>query len=132
MGYPLNGSDLSRSRSPLEAGLGRFVALDDNQKGNFSGRKFLESQRSAGLPSLLTPLRLSIPGPPLRPHYPVIFDHSVVGETSSGALSPSLGESIAMAYLPPAISNPGTTVEIEVRGKRYPATVCSLPFYKKP
>lgn len=132
MGYPLNGSDLSRDRTPLEAGLGRFVALGDPDKPDFSGRKALEAQLSSGLPSRLTAFRLNVQGPPLRPHYPVLSGGNRVGETSSGALSPSLGEGIAMAYLPPILSDPGTALEIEVRGRLYPATVTLLPFYKKP
>jgi len=132
MGYPLNGSDLSRERTPLEAGLDKFTGIDDPEKGDFSGRTTLEQQRSGGLSSRLTPLKLAVLGPPLRSHYPVLSDGIAVGETCSGALSPSLGEGIAMAYLPPALSVPGTTVEIEVRGRRYSATVVTLPFYKKP
>jgi aminomethyltransferase len=132
MGYPLNGSDLSRDRTPLEAGLGKFVSLDDPEKGDFSGREALVAQRSAGLPSLLTPLKLTIQGPPLRSHYAVLFEGNVVGETCSGALSPSLGEGVAMAYLPPTLSTPGTQLEIEVRGRHYAASVAVLPFYKKP
>lgn len=132
MGYPLNGSDLSRERTPLEAGLDKFSGIDDPEKGEFSGRKALESQRSNGLPSRLSPLRLTVSGPPLRSHYPVISGDAPIGETCSGALSPSLGEGIAMAYLPPSLSVPGTAVEIEVRGRRYAATITTLPFYKKP
>jgi aminomethyltransferase len=132
MGYPLNGSDLSRERTPLEAGLGKFVSLDDPLKPDFTGRAVLEGQRSAGLPSVLVPFRLSVQGPPLRAHYPVLSEGKVVGETSSGALSPTLSEGIALAYLPPALSGAGTALEIEVRGRRYPATVTTLPFYKKP
>lgn len=131
MGYPLNGSDLSQERTPLEAGLGKFVALDDPQKPDFSGKKSLIAQRDVGLPSQLTPLKLTIPGPPLRSHYPVLSEGVVVGETSSGALSPSLGEGIALAYLPPRLSSLGTALEIEVRGRRYPASVDTLPFYRK-
>jgi aminomethyltransferase len=131
MGYPLNGSDLSRNRTPLEAGLDKFTGIDDPEKGDFSGRKALESQRSSGLPARLLPLKLTVSGPPLRSHYPVIFEDKPIGETCSGALSPSLGEGIAMAYLPPAFSAPGTAVEIEVRGRRYAATITSLPFYKR-
>jgi aminomethyltransferase len=131
MGYPLNGSDLSRERTPLEAGLGKFVSLDDPEKPDFSGRQALESQRTHGLPLQLTPLQLSVKGPPLRSHYPVLAEKSVVGETSSGALSPSLGEGIALAYLPLSLSIPGTLLEIEVRGRYYPATVVTLPFYRK-
>ena len=132
MGYPLNGSDLSLERTPLEASLGKFVSLDDPEKGTFSGREALEAQRSAGLPSLLTPLKLTVQGPPMRSHYPVLSEGVAVGETCSGALSPSTGEGIAMAYLPPAFSLPGTSLEIEVRGRRYAATVATLPFYRKP
>ncbi|KAB2639567.1 MAG: glycine cleavage system aminomethyltransferase GcvT [Verrucomicrobia bacterium] len=131
MGYPLNGSDLSPDRTPLEAGLGKFASLDDAAKGDFSGRKALETQRSKGLPSLLTPLKLTVTGPPLRSHYPVLSEGHSVGETCSGALSPSLGKGIAMAYLPPSLATPGTGLEIEVRGRRYAATVVALPFYSK-
>lgn len=131
MGYPLNGSDLSRTRTPLEAGLGRFVALDDPEKPDFSGREALLNQREVGLPAQLIPLKLTVAGPPLRSHYAVLDEGVTIGETCSGALSPSLGEGIAMAYLPPAFSAVGTALEIEVRGRRYPATVSTLPFYKK-
>jgi aminomethyltransferase len=132
MGYPLNGSDISRERTPLEAGLDKFTGIDDPEKGDFLGRKALEGQRSDGIPSRLTPLKLSVQGPPLRAHYAVLAEGIVVGETCSGALSPSLGEGIAMAYLPLTLHSPGTALEIEVRGRRYPATVTTLPFYKKP
>lgn len=131
MGYPLNGSDLARDRTPLEAGLGKFVALDDLEKPSFCGRDALLAQRSAGLPALLTPLKLTVAGPPLRSHYSVLNDGVAIGETCSGALSPSLGEGIALAYLPIICSNPGTQLEIEVRGRRYPARVSTLPFYQK-
>ncbi len=132
MGYPLNGSDLSRERTPLEAGLDRFTGLDDPEKGDFSGRSALELQRAAGLPSRLVPLKLTVSGPPMRSHYAVFAGDALIGETCSGALSPSMGEGIAMAYLPSAHAVPGATVEIEVRGRRYPATISTLPFYKKP
>ena len=131
MGYPLNGSDLARSRTPLEAGLGKFVSLDDPEKPDFSGRQALESQRLAGLPAFLTPMEMTVQGPPLRSHYAVFSGAEIVGETCSGALSPSMGKGIALAYLPPALSLPGTALEIEVRGRRYPASVTKLPFYKK-
>ena len=131
MGYPLNGSDLATDRTPLEAGLEKFVSLDDPLKGDFIGRAVLEQQRSLGLTSRLTPLKLTAGGPPLRAHYPIYAGETLLGETTSGAFSPSLGEGIAMAYLPIASSAQGTTVEIEVRGKRYEAEVTTLPFYKK-
>ena len=131
MGYPLNGSDLARTRTPLEANLGKFVSLDDSEKPDFSGRQALLAQREAGLPALLTPIKLTTQGPPMRSHYTVLSEGAVVGATCSGALSPSLGEGIAMAYLPPALAALGTPLEIEVRGRRYSASVTTLPFYKR-
>ncbi|MFZ4115849.1 MAG: glycine cleavage system aminomethyltransferase GcvT [Chthoniobacterales bacterium] len=131
MGYPLNGSDLSMTRTPLEAGLEKFVALDDPLKGDFRGRVALEKQRASGVASRLTPLQLCEGGPPLRSHYPIYVGEKLLGETTSGAFSPSLGEGIAMAYLPVAFTQPGVVVEIEVRGKRYKAAVTTLPFYRK-
>ena len=132
MGYPLNGSDLSRERTPLEAGLERFTGLNDPAKADFFGRMALEQQRAVGLSSRLAPLKLTVSGPPMRSHYAVFAGDSQIGETCSGALSPSTGEGIAMAYLPSSHAVPGATVEIEVRGRRYPAMITTLPFYKKP
>jgi aminomethyltransferase len=128
MGYPLNGNDLSPDRTPLEAGLGFFVDMD---KPGFTGRETLASQKVHGLPSKLTGLRLTEKGPPLRAHYPVLSNGQTVGELCSGGVSPSLGIGIAMAYLPPALTSPGTALEIDIRGKRYPAETLKKPFYKK-
>lgn len=131
MGYPLNGSDLTMNRTPLEAGLEKFVSLDDSQKGNYIGREALERQRASGLRHRLTPLKLVAGGPPLRSHYSIYTGETLLGKTTSGAFSPSLGEGIAMAYLPLEWSDLGKIVEIEVRGKPYKAEVTTLPFYKK-
>jgi aminomethyltransferase len=128
MGYPLNGNDLSQDRTPLEAGLGFFV---DMEKPAFTGREVLAHQKVHGLPSKLTGLRLTEKGPPLRAHYPVYSGGQPVGELCSGGLSPSLGYGIAMAYLPPALATPGTTLEIDIRNKRYPAETLKKPFCKK-
>jgi aminomethyltransferase len=54
-----------------------------------------------------------------------------VGEITSGALSPTLGHPIAMAFVPPAFAEPGTELFIDVRGTRIPATVTALPFYRR-
>ncbi|HRJ72632.1 MAG TPA: glycine cleavage system aminomethyltransferase GcvT, partial [Terrimicrobiaceae bacterium] len=97
MCYPLNGSDLGPDRTPLEAGLGFFVDLE---KGPFIGREALAAQKAAGLPSRLVAILVEDKSPPIRPHYPVLAEGQTVAETTSGALSPSLGAGIAMAYLP--------------------------------
>jgi aminomethyltransferase len=129
MCYPLNGSDLSPDRTPLEAGLGFFVDLT---KENFIGREALAAQKAQGLPSRLAALAVTEKSPPIRPHYPVCSGDAVVSETSSGALSPTLGHGIAMAYLPPDLARVGTVLEIEVRGKRYKASVVKKPFLTRP
>ena len=125
--YPLNGSDLSPERTPLEAGLGMFVALD---KPGFIGRQALLAQKESGLPSKLVALRMTEKSPPPRAHYPVLVDGQLAGETTSGALSPSLNEGIAMAYLPPALAKPGQAVQIDIRGRHFSAVVEKRPFYR--
>ena len=128
MGYPLNGNDLAPDKTPLEAGLGFFVDLD---KEAFVGREALALQKEAGLISKLTGFRMTGASPPPRAHYTVRHDGAQVGEVCSGGLSPSLGQGIGMAYLPVALSRPGTSLEIEIRGRRYPAETVRKPFYRK-
>ncbi|MDZ4288921.1 MAG: glycine cleavage system aminomethyltransferase GcvT, partial [Prosthecobacter sp.] len=128
MGYPLNGNDLSQDRTPLQAGLGFFVAVD---KGDFVGKEALAAQKASGLPDKLTAFRMTGAAPPPRPHYPVYHDGQPVGEICSGTQSPSLSAGIGMAYLPLAASKIGTPLEIEIRGRRFPAEVVKKPFYHK-
>ena len=128
MCYPLNGSDLSPNHTPLEAGLGYFVDLN---KPDFIGKAALASQKADGVPSRLCALRVTEKAPPIRPYYPVWIDGEPVTETTSGALSPSLGDGIALAYLPAGYSKPGQEVEIEVRGRRFRACVRKKPLYQK-
>ena len=128
MCYPLNGSDLSPDRTPLEAGLGFFIDL---KKPAFIGRDALLGQKSSILPYKLCALRVLDKAPPVRPHYKVYANGEPVAETTSGALSPSLGHGIAMVYLPPAYNDVGQEVEIEVRDRRFRAQVVKKPFLKK-
>jgi len=126
MGYPLYGQDLGPERTSLEAGLGWAVAFD---KGDFVGREALVRQREHGVPSLLRGLatadRRHIP----RAHQAVLAEGEPVGEVTSGTFSPLLGHGIAMAYLSPADAfEPGTEVEIDIRGRTAPARVVKMPF----
>ncbi|WP_395716928.1 glycine cleavage system aminomethyltransferase GcvT [Prosthecobacter sp.] len=129
MGYPLNGNDLSETRTPLQAGLGFFVALE---KDGFVGREALLAQKAAGLSDKLAAFRMTGTAPPPRPHYPVVHDGQIVGEVCSGTQSPSLGTGIGMAYLPLDAAKIGATIEIEIRGRRFPAEIVKKPFYRKP
>jgi aminomethyltransferase len=128
MGYPLNGNDLSPERSPIEAGLGFFCALE---KGDFIGRETLVRQKTDGPALKLSAIRYLEKGAPPRAHYPVVAaDGTVLGELASGVLSPSLMTGIGMAYLPTEFSKIGTPLQIEVRGRLFPAEVVKKPFYK--
>lgn len=128
MGYPLNGSDLSPQRTPLEAGLGFFCALDHV---DFIGREVLLQQRQHGLGEKLTALRALTKSPPWRSHYAVCdAAGQSVGELTSGILSPTLQTSIGMAYLPLALTKPGTELNVVIRDRAYPAVVVKKPFHR--
>ncbi|HEY5555181.1 MAG TPA: glycine cleavage T C-terminal barrel domain-containing protein, partial [Cellulomonas sp.] len=58
-------------------------------------------------------------------------DAPVVGHVTSGAPSPTLGHPIAMAYVTPEVSGPGTDLAVDVRGRREPVRVVRLPFYRR-
>jgi len=126
--YPLNGSDLSPGRTPLEAGLGSFVDLT---KLEFIGRGALVAQKTAGLKQRLVAIKAQPKSPPLRAHQGVFSDARALGELTSGALSPTLGIGIGLGYVDVDYSVPGKKVEIEIRGKRFAATVEKKPLYKR-
>ena len=122
----LYGQDMNDSISPLEAGLGWLVHLD---KGDFIGRSVLESQKSTGVSKRLIGLQLE--GRNIARHdYKVMNAGVEVGIVTSGTLSPTLGYPVALAYVPTEFAKIGTVLEVEIRGKLYPATVVKKPFYK--
>lgn len=126
--YPLNGSDLSPDRTPLQAGLGFFCALDTE----FIGADVLRKQKEEGLVERLVAIKYTGKGAPPRAHYSIFSkEGEELGELSSGVLSPSLREGIAMAYLPVNFAKIGTLIDIDVRGRRFEAKVVKKPFYKK-
>jgi aminomethyltransferase len=126
--YPLNGADLSPTRTPLEAGLGFFVDLE---KPEFVGRSSLIAQKEAGLRQRLVALKSDGKSPPPRAHYGVFAGEAQVGELTSGTQSPSLGVGIGLGYVDVPFSKPGQKIEIDVRGRRFAATVEKKPLYKK-
>ncbi len=128
MCYPLNGSDLSPLHSPIEAGLGFFVDLT---KPYFVGKPTLVAQKQNGPSRRLAAILFDGKSPPPRPHCPVLSEGQPVGELSSASLSPSLRTGIGMAYLPAQIATPGTKLEIDIRGKLFPASVVKKPFLNK-
>ncbi|HMP83438.1 MAG TPA: glycine cleavage system aminomethyltransferase GcvT [Verrucomicrobiota bacterium] len=125
--YPLYGHELSENTTPIEAGLGFFVALD---KGDFNGRSVLAEQKANGVKKKCVAFRATEKSAPPRPHYPIWAGGLRVGEVVSGTQSPSLGIGIGMGYVPPEFSRPGSEIEIEIRGKRAKAKVVRKPVYR--
>jgi aminomethyltransferase len=129
MCYPLNGSDLSPERNPIEAGLGFFVDLT---KPNFIGRDVLLKTKADGPREKLVPFRMKEKGAPPRPHYPVFDNSERIGQVTSGTVSPSLNWGIGMAYVSAPRAKIGQQIDIEIRGQKFPATIEKKPLYKKP
>lgn len=126
-GMPLHGHELSTDILPAQAGLGRVVAMD---KADFIGKAALAAA-SDDLPVLVG---LVADGRRAgRAGYAVLDADSgaPVGEITSGALSPTLGYPIALAFVAPASAAVGTSLFIDVRGTPIPATVTALPFYRR-
>jgi aminomethyltransferase len=128
MCYPLNGSDLSPDRNPIEAGLGFFVDLI---KPDFIGRDALVNTKESGPREKLVSFRMKQKGPPPRPHYAVFRNGERIGEVTSGTLSPSLNWGIGLAYVSSAHAKIGTEIDIEIRAQKFPATVEKKPLYRK-
>jgi aminomethyltransferase len=128
MCYPLNGSDLSPERNPIEAGLGFFVDL---AKPKFTGREVLLRTKESGPREKLVPFRMKEKGPPPRPHYSVFDNGERVGEVTSGTVSPSLNWGVGMAYVSTPHAKIGTNIDIEIRGQKFPAVIEKKPLYKK-
>ena len=125
----LYGQDIDETTTPLEAGLGWVVHLKD--KGDFIGRSVLEKQKASGVTRRLVGIEMS--GRHIARHgYKVIHESKIVGEVTSGTLAPTIGKAIALAYVAKELSKVGQNLEIEIRGKLYPATVVKKPFYRSP
>ncbi len=130
-GMPLYGNELSAELTPFDAGLGRVVKF--SKAGDFVGREALLRRSEA---EVETKVRVGLVGSGKRaprPGYAVLDGAGAqVGTVTSGALSPTLGHPIAMAYVPVAVSEPGTALSVDIRGTLAPVEVVELPFYQRP
>lgn len=127
-GMPLYGNELDLDTNPFEAGLGRVVKLD--KPDDFIGRAALERVARDGPARKL--VGLIVEGRGIARHgYPVFSGERRSGVVTSGTQSPTLGVPIAMAYVAPGDAEPGTVVDVEIRGARVPARVVTLPFYRR-
>lgn len=123
--YPLNGNDLSAERTPLQAGMGFAVDLN---KSDFTGKSVLDDQKANGMMDRLVALKQLDKSPPPRPGYKVYDGEQLVGELCSGVMSPTLKCGISMAYIQTGSHRIGTKLEVEIRGKRFPAEIIRKPF----
>ena len=124
---PLYGHELDDETSPLEAGLGRFV---DPDRSDFVGAEALRGQERAGLRRRLVGLLLEERGI-AREGYAITHGGRDVGRITSGGPSPTLGKSIALGYVPPALAAPGAELAVTIRGQSVALRVVPTPFVGK-
>jgi aminomethyltransferase len=120
--FHLYGNDLSEDRNPIEAGLGWACKLDTGFIGSDALASFAPTET-------IVPFAFTGPGIP-RQGNPVRAPHGP-GVVTSGSLSPCLGIGIGMAYVPVEDAQPGTPIEVDVRGKVRSAEVREKPLYRK-
>lgn len=124
---PLYGHELSESISAAQTGLDFAIQLKDRQ---FIGRAAIVAARNATRPRRVG---LELTGRrPAREGAEIFHGGSPVGLVTSGGFSPTLDRPIAMAYVAAAAAEPGTAVEVDIRGTRHPARIVALPFYQRP
>lgn len=129
--YPLYGHELDEQTTPIEAGVGFFVAFD---KGDFIGRAVLAEQKAKGAGKKLVAFKTTDKCAPPRPHYPIWSageNAAPIGEVVSGTQSPSLNLGIGMGYVKPEFAKAQTPIQIEIRGRRFAAVVVPKPIYRK-
>jgi aminomethyltransferase len=125
---PLYGHELTEDIDPLQAGLVWAVKFE---KGDFIGRDALLRRKED--PKRRVRVGLELGGKRIaREGAAVLKDGQTVGTVTSGTFAPTLGKSVAMAYLDPALAEVGTALTVDVRGKEESARVVPLPFYRRP
>lgn len=127
VGLPLYGDELSQDITPIMAGLGIFVKLD---KDEFIGKEALTKQKVEGAPKKLVGIELADKAIP-RHGYAVLKDGQQVGEVTTGYHTISTDKSVCMALVDASCAALGTEVEIQIRKKTFPGTVCKKRFYDK-
>ncbi|HEQ99949.1 MAG TPA: glycine cleavage system aminomethyltransferase GcvT [candidate division Zixibacteria bacterium] len=126
MKYMLYGNDIDETTNPVEAGLSWIVKLD---KGHFIGRDAIAEVKNNKPKRRLVCFELESKGIP-RHGYKIYYAGEEVGHVTSGMYSPVLEKGIGLGYVPRERSKSGREIEIEIRGRRLPATIVKPPFYK--
>jgi aminomethyltransferase len=126
MGYCLYGNDIDDTTSPIEAGLGWITKFTKD----FVNGEALAKQKEQKPSRKLVAFELDERGIPRHGYDIVDGDGNVIGNVTSGTMSPCLQKGIGMGYVPTLFSKLGTQIHIQVRKNAIPATVIKLPFYK--
>lgn len=128
MGFCLYGNDIDDTTSPIEAGLGWITKFVDGK--NFTNRAALEKQKAEGVSRKLVGFEMIDRGIP-RHGYPLTdIDGNVIGNVTSGTMSPTRKIGIGMGYVKTEFSKPGTEICLDNRGRKLKAIVVKPPFRK--
>jgi aminomethyltransferase len=125
--YPLYGHELLPDVSPLESGAGWAVKT---KKGDFIGRSAVIEKKAAGVDRKLTGVRMTERAIPREGYLVCDAGGATIGQVTSGTFSPTVKAGIALARIDVAHAAPGSEVVIDIRGRRSPATIVELPFYR--
>ncbi|MFZ7103188.1 MAG: glycine cleavage system aminomethyltransferase GcvT [Peptococcaceae bacterium] len=126
-GLPLYGHELSSAITPLEAGLGMFVAL--NGEADFIGKAALGRQKAAGLKRKKVGIEMVARGIP-REGYDIVKAEKEIGFITSGSFSPSTGKNLGMALIESSAAQIGAKVDVVIRNKPCEARIIHTPFFK--
>ncbi len=127
MGYCLYGNDINDTTSPIEAGLGWITKV---KKGDFNSQAIFQAQKTDGVTKKLVGFTMDGKRVPRHGYQIEDMEGNVIGEVTSGTMSPSLGYPIGMGYVAKGYSSADTDVNIVMRNKKFPAKVVKLPFLK--
>ena len=126
MGYCLYGNDIDDTTSPIEAGLGWITKFTKD----FINSEALKDQKERKPERKLVGFELEDRGIPRQGYDIVDGNGKIIGNVTSGTMSPSLKKGIGMGYVPSVMTDPGTRIHIQIRKNAVPATVVKFPFYK--
>ncbi|HET6871893.1 MAG TPA: glycine cleavage system aminomethyltransferase GcvT, partial [Sporolactobacillaceae bacterium] len=125
---PLYGQELTKTISPIEAGVGFAVKV--NKEADFIGKAALKAQKEKGAPRKLVGLEMIDKAIP-RAHYEVFLGDEKIGEVTTGTQSPTLSKNLGLALIQAEHAALGQEVEVDIRGKRKKAVIIKAPFYKR-
>ena len=126
-GLCLYGHDIDETTSPIEAGLRWIINKRRREEGGFPGAERIQREIAEGTSRLRVGIRPSGRAP-AREGTEVSHDGRVVGTVTSGGFGPTVGGPVAMGYVETSLADPGTAVDLIIRGKAHPAEIAAVPF----